>query len=403
MDLASRITRLQLPERVEDIGLSVGAAERELLTWPTGDGVLNLTHADTHRFPPPAWVIEDFVAAATGGGRAYTAFRGDPSVLEPVARNVGRFLGLDLDPHRDLILTPGSQGGLFGALAALIEPGDRVALVDPDYLSTERTLRFLGADVDLIPLLWQDGTPSIDLDALRASFTGGARLMVFSHPNNPTGAVYEPGFLDELAALAEEFDVTLVVDQLYSRLVYDGRPFRHLIADPRLRDRCVTSLGPSKTESMSGYRLGVLVAPPQIVDAIEDVTAITAIRAPAYAQWTLPRWLDEDQEFLRQRTADYQSLRDTTVDAFRALPFAHVEIPRGTTYAFVDVTQLNLPDQEVARRLLNEARVAVNPGYQFGPGGIGSFRVCFAQDDAVWGDVLARVTETLSALASSRA
>jgi aspartate/methionine/tyrosine aminotransferase len=154
---------------------------------------------------------------------------------------------------------------------------------------------------------------------------------------------------------------------------------------------------------MSGYRLGVVVAPPPIVDAIEDVTAITAIRAPAYAQWTLRRWLDEDREFLRQRTADYQALRDATVNAFRTLPFAHVEVPRGTTYAFVDVTELNVPDQEVARRLLEEARVVVNPGYQFGPRGIGSFRVCFAQDDAVWANVLARVTETLGALASLRA
>jgi aspartate/methionine/tyrosine aminotransferase len=402
MNLAARIDRLQLPEREAQIGMSVGAAERDLLTWPTGADVLNATHADTHRFPPPPWALEDFVASASGAGKSYTAFRGDAPILEAVAPNVSRLLGVDVDPRREFAITPGSQAALFAALAALIEPGDRVVLVDPDYLSSERMVRFVGGELDHVPLVWDGGSPSIDLDALREALARDPRLVLFSHPNNPTGAVYSPELIAEVAELLRNSDAWILVDELYARLVYDGRPFAHLIAERGMKERCVTTLGPSKTESMSGYRLGVVVAPETVIDAIEDVIAITAIRAPAYAQRVLIRWLADDEEFLRRRIADYQALRDMTVERLNALDGVRVELPGGTAYAFVDVSSLGLSDQDIARRLLATAEVVVNPGYQFGPRGIGSFRLCFAQEEERWSTALDRVGAVLGTLTGAR-
>jgi aspartate/methionine/tyrosine aminotransferase len=379
--------------------MSIGEAEKSLWTWP-GPGTLNATHADTHRFPPPDWALEEFSKAASGAGNAYTAFRGDQSVLGILAPSLQSFLGIDVDPRKNIVLSAGTQGGLFATLSALVEPGDTVVLADPDYLSSERLLRYLGATVEHVLIRWQDGVPALDTDELTNAFERGAHLLLFSHPNNPTGAVYTPECIREIAAIIKRFDAFVVVDQLYSRLVYDGLPFAHLIAEEGMQERCVTTLGPSKAESMSGYRLGVVVGPTEIINAIEDVQAITSIRAPAYAQWTLCRWLSDDADFMASRIEDYQLLRDRTVGKLKQSNLVRLEVPRGSSYVFVDVSAIHRPIYEVAEVLLKEARVVVNPGYQFGPSGVNSFRLCFAQEETRWDQTLDAVVASLEGLAN---
>jgi aspartate/methionine/tyrosine aminotransferase len=168
-----------------------------------------------------------------------------------------------------------------------------------------------------------------------------------------------------------------------------------------MRERTVTLLGPSKTESMSGFRLGVAVGPAAIVTAMEDVLGLTVLRAPAYAQWALVPWLRDDHEFVAARIIEYQALRDATMQAFAALEFAELDLPGGTAYAFPSVAALGRTDQEIAAALVEDAGLIVNPGYQFGRRGVGSFRICFAQDEAVWADALARISTSLRRLAGT--
>ncbi|AZM46129.1 aspartate aminotransferase [Streptomyces sp. WAC 06738] len=405
---ATAVRRLHLPERAGRLGLSVREADRFVAAGVTGD-VLDTTHFDTVRFPPPPWAAETFAAAAADGAHAYTPYRGAAAVRRPVARELGRRLGIPVDPDRELLLTPGSQAGLFATLAALVSPGDTVALVDPDYLFSERILRLLGAHVHHVPLVPgpagagpHDGLVP-DLDELAAALRGGASVVLFSHPNNPTGAVYPPEVVAGIAALVREHDAFAVVDELYARLVYDA-PLPRLIAEPGMRGRCATVTGPSKTESLSGYRVGVVVAPGDVADGAEDVLAAMSLRAPAYAQHLLTRWLRDDEEFVRDRLADLRALREQTAvwladAADLGLRARGGPRPPGTAYLFVDASALGVPDHVLADRLVREAGVLVSPGYQFGPRGIGSLRVCYARDEAVWAAALGRMTTVLRALA----
>ncbi len=396
--LPARLDRLQLPERALLIGSSVGAAERELSILDTSGQLLNLTYADTHRFPPPDWAITEFTRAATGQGQTYTPYRGDVGVLAAVAPAISEFLGIAVDPERELVLTPGTQGALFAALAAIVDDGDTVLLPDPDYLSTERTIRFFGGKVELIPLHTGADGARLDLDALAAAMRRGPKAMVFSNPNNPTGFVYDEATLHTIADLAAANDVLLVADQLYSRLVYDGTEFVHLAALPAARGRTVTLLGPSKTESLSGYRLGCLVAPAQLATAVEDVQSVSALRAPAYAQHVLSRWLRDDRDLLATRLKEYQALRDIAVTALGQRPYLDVFASQGSSYLFPRFVGVTIPDQIVATRLLSDAGVIVNPGYQFGPGGIGGFRLCVAQEEEAWQAALERILACLDVL-----
>jgi aspartate/methionine/tyrosine aminotransferase len=395
-----RIRDLSLPERHSLLGRSLREAERELEAAPFSGELLDVTYANTHRFPPPAWALPDFVAAASGGGMTYTPYRGDRVVRSAVAESLSAYLGIGVDPEAGLILTPGSQAALFVALSATVGQGDRAALVDPDYMSDERILRFLGARVTHVPLAWadEDAPPSIDLDALEAAFRDGATTLVFSNPNNPTGMVLPQEAVRNIAELAVRFDATVIVDELYSRLVYDGAVFTHLIAEQGMAERCITLMGPSKTESMSGYRVGVAVGPPELIDRMEDVLGVSVLRAPAYAQHVLTRWLSDDHPFVAARVHEYQALRDRTVERLNASGLVRVRAAQGTAYMFPDATEVGCDEQTIALALKSQAGVLVNPGYQFGPHGAHHFRICFAQDEAVWDQAIGRMLATLESL-----
>ncbi|MEM7200997.1 MAG: aminotransferase class I/II-fold pyridoxal phosphate-dependent enzyme [Planctomycetota bacterium] len=381
--------------------MSARQADLELLA-SAPPGFLDATHFDTVRFPPPSWAAEHFARAALDGSQAYSGYRGHPHVLTSVAAAVGEFLGHPVDPNQNLMLTPGTQAGLFAALAARVEAKARVAVVDPDYLFTARILRFLDCDVGHVPLRATAAGFSPDLAVLEREFRDeGARDFVFSHPNNPTGSVYPPEVVGAMRSLAEQYDVRVVADELYSRLLFGEAPFTHFATDPAAFQRTVTLLGPSKTESLSGYRLGVVVGPGATMKAAEDVLSVTALRAPAYAQNVLLPWLRSDAAWLHDRLKEFDVLRQMTRQAFAKLPWARAVVQEATAYAWVDVTALGLSDTVISKALMSEARVLVSPGYQFGPSGKGHFRLCYARDEAEWEAVLGRITATLARLAAA--
>jgi aspartate/methionine/tyrosine aminotransferase len=357
-------------------------------------GLIDTTHFDVTRFPPPDWALPAFVGAAESGAAAYTAYRGGPDVRGRCADAISALLDVDVDPERNLVLTTGTQGGLFAVLSALVDAGDRVALTDPEYLFAERILRFLGAEVVRIPLS-AGGEPGVDLQQLEDAAIRGIRLFLTSNPNNPTGTVYSDDTVKGISRLAAAHDFLVVVDELYCRLVYDETPFTHLAAEPEMDTRTVTLLGGSKTESLTGYRVGAVVADAEIIDAIEQVIAFSALRAPAYSQHVLTGWLHEDDDFVRERVRQLRIMQQHAADRLRSVPGISVEPGAGTAYLWPDVSGLGLTSLD-AGRLCYDAGVVVSPGYQFGPSGKTRFRMCFAQDEARLDAALDRITAALA-------
>jgi aspartate/methionine/tyrosine aminotransferase len=369
---------------LEDYAASYGASvldlDRVLAAAPGTADLIDLTHGDTRAFVPPAMAAADFAAAVAENTEAYTAYRGSASLRSIVAPRIARLLSRPVEAASEVIITPGTQGGLFAALSALISPGDTVALPDPEYFMSERIIAYLGGKAIRLPAS-QDGRGllSISPDVLAAA--AGADLLVFSHPNNPTGGVYRTETLDALAAMVTASNMLAVVDQLYSRLIFAGTEYRHFGSLPGMAGRTVTLLGPSKTESMSGYRVGVAVGPAPIVDAMERVLSLTSLRTGGYAQQVLRHWMADDDEWLAERTIAHEAIRDRVVTRFQAIPGVRVSPPAGSSYAFPDVSRTapGSNDHEVAVAL-KAAGVLVSPGYQFGRTGRGRFRINFSQD-----------------------
>jgi aspartate/methionine/tyrosine aminotransferase len=384
-----------------ELPLSGRQADVELQLDGAAHGLIDTTHFDVTRFPPPDWALPTFVAAAESGAAAYTAYRGGTDIRGRCAEAVSALLSVDVDGQRNLVLTTGTQGGLFAVLSALVDVGDRVALTDPEYLFAERILRFLGAEVIRIPLHAGGSGPHVDLQQLEDAAIRGIRLFLTSNPNNPTGTVYSDETIKGIAGLAIAHDFLVVVDELYCRLVYGGTPFTHLAGEPEMNTRTVTLLGGSKTESLTGYRIGAVVADAEIIDAVEQVIAFSALRAPAYSQHVLTGWLREDDEFVRERVLQLRIMQRHATERLRSITGISVEPGAGTAYLWPDVSGLGLTSLD-AGRLFYDAGVVVSPGYQFGPSGRTRFRMCFAQGEARLDAALDRITAALTGTANRK-
>ena len=368
-------------------GASVREMDRAVASTPGPDDLIDLTHGDTKAFLPPSSARADFDAAVVDNTEAYSPYRGSVAVRRLLAPRMGSLLGRDVDPALDLILTPGTQGGLFTSFSALVAPGDVVAFPSKEYFMDERICAYLGAKAHRIALRQSaQGIMSIDQGDLDEAARSGARGIVLSHPNNPTGGIYARETAERLASWIVANDLWAIVDQLYCRLIFDDNEFVHIGTLPGMSERTVTLLGPSKTESMSGYRLGAAIGPSIVIEAMEQVISLASLRTAGYAQHALRHWMDNDGTWLSDRTKDHQEIRDFLVGALLKVPGMKVSSPAGSSYVFPDASESpwaqrhGANDDYALAVSLKKNGVLVSPGYQFGIEGRGHFRINFSQD-----------------------
>jgi len=347
--------------------------------WP-GE-IVDFSHGDVDAFEPAPGALDAFVGAVEAGGRrAYTEYRGAEDIRAGLAGRLEKLTGAAVDGENGMILTPGTQGALFLALGSTVASGDKVAIIEPDYFANRKLVRFFGGQVVPVSIDYETaevGT-GLDLDALRSAFQDGCRLLVFSNPNNPTGLIYSPSEIAGIASLASTFGATVICDQLYSRLVYPGQVYTQYRAQDVSPDNVLTIMGPSKFESLSGYRLGVAFGAPDIIGRMEKLQAIMSLRAAGYAQPVLETWLCEPADWLDNRIAAHQAIRDTLVPIFRDGGFS-VRTPHGGSYVFPALPDAGISLSAFVSKARTQAKVVVTPGTEFGPYET-SIRLNYSQD-----------------------
>lgn len=343
---------------------------------------VDFSHGDVDAHVPTPGSFEVFSkGVAEGGAQAYTPYRGRKSILEHVAKSLSAFTGAAIDPSRNVILTPGTQGALFLAMGANVMPGDKVAIVEPDYFANRKMVEFFGGEMTAIPMRYEQSDGSgIDLKALETAFQQGAKLFLFSNPNNPVGCIYSYDEIIGIAALAKKYQATLLVDELYSRQVYPGVTYTHLCAQKEIPDNLITIIGPSKTESLSGYRLGVAFGTEAIIERMEKLQAIMALRCSGYNQAVFQTWFNEPEGWMAARVADHREIRDAILEKLNAAPGVYAKPTQGGSYLFVTIPELDVSLHQFIRIVRELANVTVTPGTEFGPQFTHHFRINFSQN-----------------------
>lgn len=345
---------------------------------------VDFSHGDVDAFPPTpgsdvAWK-DGFIK---GASQAYTEYRGSAEIRNSLAVRLGTFTGRPISADSELIITPGTQGALFLALGATVAARTKVAVIKPDYFANRKLVMFFGGEVASIPLNYKESQPDKgpDLNRLEDAFKTGTKVFVFSTPNNPTGLVYSNSAITKIATLAAAHHVALIVDELYSRMLYSGESYTHLCAGAVLPENLITITGPSKTESLSGFRLGVAFGTPKLIDRMERLQAIVSLRAAGYNQKVLDAWFREPSGWLENRIREHEAIRDDLLKIFRAANLQTTS-PQAGSYLFPQLPPLRVDLHTFVHLLRYQANVIVTPGTEFDPACSDSIRLNFSQDHA---------------------
>lgn len=357
-----------------------------LLRGETLAGVpVDFSHGDVDAFTPAPGAFDVFAEGVRRGGvQAYTEYRGAGAIREELVAKLAAFTGAPVDPVDGMILTPGTQGALFLAVASTVARGDKVAIVQPDYFANRKLVEFFEGEIVPVRLDYMkaNAEAGLDLGQLETAFQQGAKVFVFSNPNNPAGVVYSEAEIRRIAALAGQYGAIVIADQLYSRLRYSGVSYTHLRATDLDPDSVITIMGPSKTESLSGYRLGVAFGAPKIIERMEKLQAIVSLRAAGYSQAVLKTWFSEPEGWMEERIRLHQAIRDDLLQRLRAADGIDTRMPQAGSYLFPRLPELAVAPADFIRILRLQAGVTVTPGTEFGPHSANSVRLNFSQDHA---------------------
>jgi aspartate/methionine/tyrosine aminotransferase len=346
--------------------------------------------------PTPEPVKQAMGDALERNQTRYAPSSGIPELLAAISEKLRTRNGIPVDDGAATVVNGGMQG-LFAAFAALLDPGDEVLMISPYWTPIIDLIGYHQAKAVLVPAdeARRDGIAA----ALARRATAKTKILYWNSPNNPTGEVYSRAQTEEAAAFARARGIAVISDEAYEDLVYEGEPPVPIASLPGMAERTITAFTLSKSYSMTGWRLGYVVAPERWRSAIRTVVLYTTNGVSTPTQWAAVEALRRGTEFVAKWREGYRARRDRLVAGLKAAGF-EIEPPRAALYLFPKTPAwLGADSRAAARALLDGARVATVPGIVFGPEGEGHLRFSFSVSE----EMIAGGVEALSAFAHASA
>ena len=328
-------------------------------------------------FKTPEHIVEAAIQALRDGHHGYTPATGIPPLREAVSAYLNRCYDVEVDPG-NVLIEPGGKVTMWFAMLTFGEPGAEILYPNPGFPIYESAIRFTGATPVPIPLREENGF-AFDAEEVLSKITPRTRLLIVNSPANPTGGVVPKEQFDRLVAgLADHPHVAVMSDEIYSRMLYDGRRHTTLLSYPEIRDRLILLDGWSKTYAMTGWRLGFAVWPDSLVEGATRLAVNSHSCVNASAQYAGIAALEGPQDAVDAMNAAFAERRQVIVSALNQLPGFRCVEPGGAFYAFPNITGTGLDAKGLQTKLLEEAGVAVVAGTSFGAEGEGYLRFSYA-------------------------
>lgn len=394
-----------LARRLQRIGLSPTLAVNDLARRLRAEGVDVLDFsAGQPDFPTPDAVKEAGKRAIDENRTRYTSTAGIEELRRAIAERIERDLGLRYATD-EILVSPGAKASLYAACMALAGPGDEVLVPAPYWTSYPEQVRLAGAEPIAVHCR-EDRGFKLSGEQLRSAVTPRTKAVILNYPANPTGACYDRAELEELGEVCLQHDLWVIADEIYSKLLFDGRSF-HSIAQlgREMRERTLLVDGMSKTYSMTGWRVGYAAGPRELISGMAKVQSHSTSHAASMAQWASLQALALDDRLLAERVRELERRRDEMLRRLRDLDGLACVRPDGAFYLFPNVAEYftdagpsgPLQNSEaLCRYLLEQARVAAVPGEAFGsPEHI---RLSFAVSVASIRTGMDRIAQALAAL-----
>lgn len=340
----------------------------------TMDNVISLGIGEPD-FVTPQPILDAGIASLQRGETAYTSNSGTIELRTALSHHLQRLYGVSYNPDDEIIITVGVSEALYLTMTAILDPGDEVIIPEPCFVSYAPEVIFAGGVPVTVPTYVEHHFQVTAAD-IAAAITPQTKAILLGYPNNPTGAVMTRAVMAEIAAIAEQYDLLIISDEIYDQLVY-GVPHTCVPSLPGMRDRTILLGGFSKDYAMTGWRIGYACAAPDLLGAMRKVHQYTIMSAPTTAQMAALVALESGAEHVERMRQEYDRRRRLIVAGFNTLGLDCFE-PHGAFYAFPSVRRSGMSSDEFANRLLAEERVAVVPGDAFGSSGSGFVRASYA-------------------------
>ena len=357
-------------------------------------GVIDLTLGDPD-LPPPENIRSATAEAALAGKTRYSANAGLMELRQAIAREAEKEYGLCFDPVSEIIVTVGAMESAYLSLWSLLDPGDEVIIPTPFWINYREVVLSLGA-VPVFVETCPENHFVVRPEEVASRITPRTRVLILNTPANPTGAVIPGTVLDQLAVIAVKHDLTVISDEIYSHLVFDGKSCESIITRPGMRERTLVVNGFSKRYAMTGYRVGWALGPAELIKVMTQMTENIVACAPLPSQYGAIEALSDRtrESYIRE---EFEKRRNCVLEELKTIPqITSVGIP-ATFYAFLDISGTGMTGEEFAMALLREKHVAVIHGNAYGSDSYKNFiRIAFTLPVPVLRQAFAKIREFLS-------
>lgn len=325
-------------------------------------GAVNLSQGFPD-FDPPKEILDRLKLVTEQGPHQYSPTWGNRNYREALANKIGAFMGMPIDPDENVLATIGSTEAMMAALMALTNPGDRVGMFSPYFENYEAQTLLLGCEPVYVAL--RPPTNDFDPNELEDVFRSGVKAMIVCNPSNPNGKVFTREELKIIADLAIRYDVYIIMDEVYEHIIY--APYRHtyMATLPGMWERTVSCSSLSKTYSVTGWRLGYIVACKRILDNCKKTHDFLTVCAPSPLQEAIIAGLELPMSYYDELQAHYTHMKDLFCGGLRNLGFDFIE-PQGSYFLMVDIGKYAKGDDiAFCERMAREIGVAAVPGSTF--------------------------------------
>ena len=327
-------------------------------------------------FDTPAHISEAMFEATKKGATHYTANKGIEELREAIIEKLKNDNDLDYNIE-EIICTVGVGEGVYVALSAFLDPGDEVLVPDPSWLNYSHVPRLNDAVPVLYPLVSENNF-QIDVKELEKRVTEKTKVLVVLDPSNPTGGVLRKEVLEEVAQFAIKHDLLVISDEIYEKLIYDDNKHYSIAAVQGMRERTIVLNGFAKAYAMTGWRLGYIAAPLELIPPMAKLHSYILANATSMVQWGGVAALKGTQEPVKAMVEEFENRRNFMVKAINYIKGLSCPNPGGAFYLFVDVKETGMTGEEFSHYILHEAGVALVPGTAFGERAIHEVRISYA-------------------------
>ena len=391
--IAARVDRLTPPIVAE-------MNRRARVLEATGVSLIRLVRGEPD-FDTPQRIRQAATEALARGETHYPPIPGIPELRAAVAEKLARDNDLQVDAGTEVLITTGATMGLYLALLATVNPGDEVLLPDPVYDAYRGIIGLANGSPVAVPAERDGDHFALPVAALAVRITSRSKVVLLNTPSNPTGSVMRREELEAIADQALRHNLTLIVDEVYEKIIFDERPHVSLASlDDEVRARTITVNSFSKPYAMTGWRLGYNVAPQDLVGSMLRICQQSSRGPATFVQWAGVEALRGPQDEVRAMAQEYTRRRTLMAEGLAKIAGARACVPEGTFFVFVDMRAFGLDSMELATYLLNEAHVVTTPGHAYGTRGEGYIRLSFAASAEAIEEGLERVKEALERLPS---